>query len=123
MVLSNFEYEYEETIVKIEFHYYSPQARIPHISTSFTRDVEALPRVGDRIVRHMEGRSTDFEVKEILHVFEDRDSYKGKDYGGDRICVCLLPLSREQVSIEFRKLLEESGVRSSKESLEVASAS
>lgn len=95
--------------MKIEFYHYSPASRVPHHPVRFERDIPTAPHVGDWIVQHREDGSTTFEVKNITYVFEDRESYKDKPYGGDRIIVTLLALSQERVQESHRRILQESG--------------
>ena len=67
------------------------------------RDVEALPRPGDRIAWHAadDKTSAHFEVVSVTHVFEDRPWYvEHKDIGGDRICVLLRPIAGPQVDLD-----------------------
>lgn len=95
--------------MKVEFEHFSKEARVPHIAISFERDVATLPRVGDHIVRHRDDgktTSTTFVVRQVTHVFEDRASYRDKEYGGDRIVVTMQALSREVVATTFKALIE-----------------
>lgn len=95
--------------MKVKFGYYSSDARIRHIAQTFERDVPVVPRVGERVVIHEDGNSIEFEVKSVLHVYENRERYQGKDYNPEGVHVTLLKIPREQRGAEFQKLLEESG--------------
>ena len=76
--------------MKIEFQYFTPESVIPHIPVTFKRVVSAVPQKQDIIVHHRYGKTLIFKVKDVYHVYEDREEYKDKDYGGDRIIVTLL---------------------------------
>ena len=95
--------------MKVKFAYYSPESRVKHIPVTFDREVSAVPRLGERIVAHKDEGSTEFEVKQVLHVYEDRERYQGKDYNPEGVYVTLVVIPKGQSSAEFQDLLKASG--------------
>lgn len=95
--------------MKIKFSYYSPESRIKHIPMTFERDVPVVPRLGERIIVHSDSGSLQFEVKQVLHVYENRGNYQGKDYNPEGVYVTLLIIDREQSYAEFQDFLKASG--------------
>lgn len=94
--------------MKIEFHYYNRKSRIPHISVSFIRDVSVVPRIGEKITHHQNGVSITYKVKDVLHVYEDREWYQ-KNFGTESVLITLLEQTQEEASKEFDQILEASG--------------
>ena len=95
--------------MKVTFSYYDPTSRIKHIAVTFERDVLVVPREGERIIIHKDSGSMEFEVKQVLHVYEDRENYKGKYYDPEGTYCTLLAISKGQSHEEFQALLEASG--------------